>query len=74
MIEGFGDGPDHFDLGLISPVCAADFIERDESLGRAFGEAIPVLLSGGFEIARAPQTERSLRDTLIRHGLLPAVR
>ena len=49
-------------------------IERDESLGRAFGEAIPVLLSGGFEIARAPQTERSLREALIRHGLLPAVR
>ena len=49
-------------------------IERDESLERAYGEVIPVLFSGGLEIARAPQTESSLRQALIRHGLLPAVR
>jgi hypothetical protein len=49
-------------------------VEQDETLERVYGESIPVLLSGGIEIARAPQTERSLRDALIRAGLLPAVR
>jgi hypothetical protein len=49
-------------------------IEQDEALERAYGEAIPVLMAGDFEIARAPQTERSLRDALIRVGMLPAVR
>lgn len=48
-------------------------IERDPALERAYGEAIPVLLRGGVEVARAPQTERSLRDALIHAGLLPAV-
>lgn len=49
-------------------------IETDERLERAYGEAIPVLLDGDVEIARAPQTERSLRNALIRAGLPPAVR
>jgi len=49
-------------------------IEDDEGLEHAFGEAIPVLLDGDAEIARAPQTEQSLRVALIRAGLLPAVR
>jgi hypothetical protein len=48
-------------------------IERNETLERVYGESIPVLLNDGFEVARAPQTERSLRDALIRTGLLPAV-
>jgi hypothetical protein len=48
-------------------------IERNETLERVYGESIPVLLNDGFEVARAPQTERSLRDALIRAGLLPAV-
>jgi Glutaredoxin-like domain (DUF836) len=49
-------------------------VEQDEALERAYGESIPVLLDGENEIARAPQTERSLRDALIRADLLPAVR
>ncbi len=49
-------------------------VEQDEALERAYGEAIPVLLDGSVEVARAPQTERSLRDALIRVGLLPTVR
>jgi glutaredoxin len=49
-------------------------IEQDPTLQRAYGEAIPVLLAGDAEVARAPQTERSLREALIHAGLLPAVR
>jgi glutaredoxin len=49
-------------------------IEQDPALRRAYGEAIPVLLAGDVEVARAPQTERSLREALIHAGLLPAVR
>jgi hypothetical protein len=49
-------------------------IEGDEALERAYGECIPVLLAGEDEIVRAPQTERSLRNALVRAGLLPAVR
>jgi glutaredoxin len=48
-------------------------IEQDEALERLFGESIPVLLAGDREIARAPQTERSLRQALSRAGLLPAL-
>jgi glutaredoxin len=49
-------------------------IEQDAALDCAYGESIPVLLAGDEEIARAPQTERSLKDALVRAGLLPAVR
>lgn len=49
-------------------------IEQDEALDRAYGESIPVLLGSEGEIARGPQTGRSLRDALIRAGLLPALR
>ena len=49
-------------------------IARDEALESAYGDAIPVLLTGDSEVARAPQTERSLRDALIRAGFSPAVR
>ncbi len=49
-------------------------VAQDEALESAYGDAIPVLLIGDREIARAPQTERSLRDALIRAGCLPAVR
>lgn len=45
-------------------------IEQDESLERAYGEAIPVLFAGEREVARAPQTERSLREALTHSGLL----
>jgi hypothetical protein len=48
-------------------------IEQDETLERLYGESIPVLLAGDHEIARAPQTERSLRQVLSRAGLLPAL-
>ncbi len=49
-------------------------ISRTESLERAYGEAIPVLMKGDSEVARAPQTERSLKDALIHAGLLATVR
>ncbi len=49
-------------------------IEEDEVLRRVYGDAIPVLMHGDDEIARAPETERSLREALIRAGLLPGVR
>jgi glutaredoxin len=45
-------------------------IEQDETLERAYGESIPVLLAGDREVARAPQTERTLRAALARGGLL----
>jgi hypothetical protein len=48
-------------------------IETDDALERAYGESIPVLLAGDVEVARAPQTQRSLREALIRAGVLPAL-
>jgi hypothetical protein len=48
-------------------------IEQDAALERAYGESIPVLLQGDREVARAPQTERTLRQALIRAGLLHAL-
>jgi glutaredoxin len=45
-------------------------IEQDETLEKAYGEVIPVLLLGEEEIARAPQTPASLRHSLRRVGLL----
>ena len=48
-------------------------IELDAALERAYGESIPVLMQGVNEIARAPQTERTLRQALSRAGLLPAL-
>ncbi|HWO72373.1 MAG TPA: glutaredoxin family protein [Dehalococcoidia bacterium] len=49
-------------------------IEGDPRLLERFGEAIPVLMDGDREIARAPQTAESLRRALAREGLLPAGR
>jgi hypothetical protein len=49
-------------------------IEQDETLEHAYGESIPVLFHGERELARAPQTERSLKETLTRAGLLPVLR
>ena len=49
-------------------------IEQDDALERVYGEAIPVLLHGDREVARAPQTERSLRQAVTRAGLLRALR
>ncbi len=49
-------------------------IDQDEALGSAYGDSIPVLLDGDKELARAPQTQRSLRDVLTRAGFSPAVR
>lgn len=45
-------------------------IESDASLEAAYGEAIPVLMDGEQEIARAPQTRASLERTLRRAGIL----
>ena len=49
-------------------------IEQDATLERAYGESIPVLLLGTREVARAPQSEPSLRQALIRAGLISALR
>ena len=59
------------DLSRLGILFDTTDIEQDEALERAYGEAIPVLLNGDEEIARAPQTERSLREALTRAGLLP---
>jgi glutaredoxin len=48
-------------------------VDQDEALQRAYGEVIPVLMLGEREIARAPQTERTLRQALSRAGLLGAL-
>jgi len=49
-------------------------IEGDPGLLQSYGEAIPVLMHGDREIARAPQTAESLRRALERAGLLSAGR
>jgi glutaredoxin len=46
-------------------------IDQDESLAKAYGEVIPVLLLGEEEVVRAPQTPASLVDSVRRVGLLP---
>jgi hypothetical protein len=46
-------------------------IEADASLEQAYGEAIPVLMKGEQEIARAPQTSASLEQALSWAGVLP---
>ena len=48
-------------------------VDEDEALQREYGEVIPVLMLGDREIARAPQTDRTLRQTLSRAGLLGAL-
>jgi hypothetical protein len=48
-------------------------IDQDEALQREYGEAVPVLMLGESEIARAPQTEQTLRRVLSRAGLLGAL-
>jgi hypothetical protein len=45
-------------------------IEQDAALEATYSEAIPVLLAGRQEVARAPQSQASLRDALRRRGLL----
>ena len=49
-------------------------ISGAELMESSYGNAIPVLMNGDTEVARAPQTERSLKDALIRAGLLATVR
>ena len=48
-------------------------VDEDETLQRDYGEVIPVLMLGDREIARAPQTQRTLRQVLSRAGLLGAL-
>ena len=45
-------------------------VDEDAALSAAFGDAIPVLMQGGVEIARAPQSSRTLERTLRRCGVL----
>ena len=39
-------------------------VDNDDELRRRFGDAIPVILAGEFEVARAPIDEASLREKL----------
>ena len=43
-------------------------IDRDEALARRYGEAIPVLLLDGRELARAPLSAAALEKALGRAG------
>lgn len=45
-------------------------IESDAALEQEYGEAIPVLMAGELEVARAPQSEASLQQALEQAGLL----
>lgn len=45
-------------------------IEQDSALEAAYGESIPVLLEGDRELARAPQTRKSLKAALQRAGVM----
>jgi glutaredoxin len=55
------------DLGL---AYEAVNIEEDEGLSSAYGELIPVLMKGETEVARAPQSSRTLKRALMRSGVL----
>ena len=39
-------------------------VDSDNELRRRFGDAIPVILAGEFEVARAPIDDASLREKL----------
>ena len=45
-------------------------IEVEPALEAAYGELIPVLMNGEVEVARAPQTPRTLKRALERGGVL----
>jgi glutaredoxin len=45
-------------------------IEADAALEAEYGEVIPVLLAHEQEVARAPQTEATLKRALQRYGLV----
>lgn len=45
-------------------------IEEDPGLEAAYGESIPVLLQGEAEVARAPQSPRTLKRALERSGVI----
>jgi hypothetical protein len=61
------------DLRLLKIAFEEVDVDRDVALQRKYGEVIPVLMLGDREIARAPQTERTLRQALSRAGLLGAL-
>ena len=44
-------------------------VDSDAALARRYGDAIPVLLDGDVEVARAPMTRQSLRGALKSLGL-----
>jgi len=44
-------------------------VESDATLAGRYGDAIPVLLDGDVEVARAPMTKQSLRGALKSLGL-----
>jgi glutaredoxin len=59
------------DLSRLQLTFATIDIEMEPDLEAAYGNAVPVLMAGDAEIARAPHTEASLTRALMRAGLLP---
>lgn len=45
-------------------------IETDAALEAAYGDVIPVLMQDELEVARAPQSRRTLKRALERRGVL----
>lgn len=45
-------------------------IDEDAALVERYGEAIPVLFDGEQEVARAPQSARTLKRALSRRGVI----
>lgn len=45
-------------------------VDEDAALNAAYGEHVPVLTRGDAEIARAPQSERTLQRALRKAGVL----
>jgi hypothetical protein len=45
-------------------------VDEEPALAAAYGDHIPVLLHGETEVARAPQSPRTLRRALHRSGVI----
>ena len=45
-------------------------VEQDAGLRQSYGESIPVLMRDDLEVARAPQSTRTLERALRRAGVL----
>ena len=57
-------------LRLGIPFASLD-VDADPALARLYSECVPVLLNDDEELARAPFTDRSLKQALRFAGVLP---